>query len=235
MRDSQLADAILTPDQLLDEPAPDWFPLMSVPQLLGVTPGRTLVQEPYLRSDPERRASWQKCLGSGEGLLVGINWQGSPNKIGDSHLNQRSLPLEALAPIAALAGVRLVSLQKGHGMEQRSVCSFADRFVAAQEEIDDRLDFREVAAVLDCCDVVISCDTVIPHLAAALGRPTWTLLCAQPEWRWGQEGASTPWYPTMQLFRQDRLGCWEEPVQRLGDQLRSWLATGDAPPPPTAS
>ncbi len=235
MRDSQLADGILTPDQMLKEPAPDWLPLLSVPQLLGVTPDRTLVQEPYLRSDPERRAHWQKCLGPDEGLLVGINWQGSPNKIGDSHLNQRSFPLEALAPIAALAGVRLVSLQKGHGMEQRSLCSFADRFVAVQEEIDDRLDFREVAAVLDCCDLVISCDTVIPHLAAALGRPTWTLLCAQPEWRWGQEGASTHWYPTMQLFRQDRMGSWEEPVQRLRDQLRTWLASGNAPAPRSAS
>ena len=232
MRDSQLADEILTPDQLLEEPAPDWLPLMSVPELLGVTPDRTLVQEPYLRSDPERRAYWRKCLGSSQDLLVGINWQGSPNKVGDSHLNERSFPLEALAPMAALPGIRLVSLQKGHGMEQRSLCSFADRFVAAQEEIDDRLDFREVAAVLDCCDLVISCDTVIPHLAGALGRPTWTLLCAQPEWRWGQEGASTHWYPTMELFRQDLLGSWQEPVQRLCDQLRSWLTTGDKPASP---
>ncbi|MCX5949479.1 MAG: tetratricopeptide repeat protein [Cyanobacteria bacterium] len=166
MRNMQLADRILTPEQIRDTPAPDWLPLLSVPRLLGVSPERPLVSEPYLSSDPQRTAFWRQRLRTGAGTLVGINWQGSPNKQADCHLNHRALPLEALAPIAQLAGIRLVSLQKGHGMEQRSLCSFADRFVDDQEAIDDRLNFSEIAAVLACCDLVISCDTVVPNLAA---------------------------------------------------------------------
>jgi tetratricopeptide (TPR) repeat protein/ADP-heptose:LPS heptosyltransferase len=223
MRTMQLADRILTPEQIRDAPAPDWLPLLSVPRLLGVSPERPLVSEPYLSSDPQRTAFWRQRLRTGAGTLVGINWQGSPNKQGDCHLNHRALPLEALAPIAQLAGIRLVSLQKGHGMEQRSLCSFADRFVDDQEAIDDRLNFSEIAAVLACCDLVISCDTVVPHLAAALGRPTWLLLCAHAEWRWGLAGEETHWYPSMRLFRQSTMGAWQEPVQRLTGELAAWL------------
>ena len=58
------------------------------------------------------------------------------------------------------------------------------------------------------------------HLAGALGRPVWTLLPAFPSWRWGLTGDATPWYPTMRLFRQARLGRWDDVFERITEDLR---------------
>ena len=52
-----------------------------------------------------------------------------------------------------------------------------------------------------------------------MGRPVWTLLPFVPDWRWMQEGEDSPWYPTMRLFRQRRLGDWEETVGRVKKEL----------------
>jgi ADP-heptose:LPS heptosyltransferase len=64
-------------------------------------------------------------------------------------------------------------------------------------------------------DLTISVDTVFCHLAGALGRPAWTLLCVSPDWRWQLEGKTTPWYPSMRLFRQDAFGDWKAVIRNV--------------------
>ena len=64
------------------------------------------------------------------------------------------------------------------------------------------MDFRETAAVIANCDLVISSDSCVAHLSGALGIPTWLALRWIPEWRWGLEGTSTSWYSSIRLFRQ---------------------------------
>ena len=68
--------------------------------------------------------------------------------------------------------------------------------------------FVDSAAVMENCDLVISSDTAVAHLAGALGRPVWTLLKANPDWRWMQGRMDSPWYPAMRLFRQTKAGDW---------------------------
>ena len=68
--------------------------------------------------------------------------------------------------------------------------------------------FVETAAMMANLDLVISADTAIAHLAGALGRPVWVALKQVPDWRWGLQGASTPWYPTARLFRQQQRDDW---------------------------
>ena len=71
------------------------------------------------------------------------------------------------------------------------------------------MDFRDTAAVIGNCDLVISSDSGVVHLAGAMGIPCWVALRWIPEWRWGLHGASTPWYESVRLFRQERQGDWK--------------------------
>jgi ADP-heptose:LPS heptosyltransferase len=77
----------------------------------------------------------------------------------------------------------------------------------------------DTAAVIKNLDLVLGCDTAIPHLAGALGVPVWVALSISPDWRWLLERQDTPWYPTMRLFRQKRLGDWDEVFQRIASEL----------------
>ena len=70
-------------------------------------------------------------------------------------------------------------------------------------------------------DLVISSDTSIPHLAGALGVPVWVALPLVPHWRWLLQGETTPWYPTMRLFRQGQRGDWDEVFDRIAQQLQT--------------
>jgi tetratricopeptide (TPR) repeat protein len=200
------------------EPGARWLPLMALPELMAITPGQVILDAPYLRPDPRQLEEWALRFGTGERLRVGIGWQGNPLAERDG-LAGRSLPLECLAPLAALEGVELVSLQKGPGAEQQEACSFRERFSPLQPEVDRTWDLLETLAILEQCDVVISTDTALAHMAAALGRPTWILLQAVPDWRWGLEGETTPWYPCARLFRQQAIGDWGQVVDAVREAL----------------
>jgi hypothetical protein len=72
-------------------------------------------------------------------------------------------------------------------------------------------------------DLVITVDTAIANLAGALGRPTWVALPHLADWRWGEAGEGTPWYPTARLFRQQAPGDWLGVMARLRDEVARWL------------
>jgi ADP-heptose:LPS heptosyltransferase len=89
-------------------------------------------------------------------------------------------------------------------------------------------DLGDLAVVIQQMDLVIGVDTPAVHLAGALGKPVWTLLGHRPHWRWMLEGESSPWYPTMRLFRQRRPDDWDDVVDRVARALneRRWEETG---------
>ena len=131
------------------------------------------------------------------------------------------MPLMALAPLAGIADVALVSLQKGPGAEQLLNVPFRDRIVDLGHGFDTGPDaFLDSAAVMANLDLVISTDTSIAHLAGALGRPVWVALNVAADWRWLLERTDSPWYPSMRLFRQpDRTQGWDPVVADLGRAL----------------
>ncbi len=211
---------VLTPDQvgsLNDGYA--WMPLLSLPRYLQVSPANPLVTAPYLHARPALVQRWRENLAPEQRPIIGINWQGNPVPE-QTHLKGRSLPLECFAPLAAAADASLLALQKGHGSEQLESCSFRDRFVRCQAEVSATWDFQETAAILANCDLVITSDTAVAHLAAGLGRTTWLLLSYSPDWRWGLKGDSSFWYPSMRLFRQSQPGQWEAVIQAVMEALR---------------
>ena len=79
--------------------------------------------------------------------------------------------------------------------------------------------FLDTAAVMQGLDLVITSDTAVAHLAGALGRPTWVALQYVPDWRWLLDRDDSPWYPTMRLFRQRKLGDWKGVFQEIQEAL----------------
>jgi Flp pilus assembly protein TadD len=210
----------LSPQQAAERTTGEWLPLLSLPMHLGVTPGMPLLSEAYLCTHEVLIAQWRERLAEAPRPLIGINWQGNPNQeLGN--FRGRSLPLETFAPLARACGGSLLALQKGPGSEQLEACSFRERFVACQEQVSACWDFLETAAIIANCDLVISSDTAVAHLAGGLGHPTWVLLKQVPDWRWGLEGDRTPWYPSMRLFRQRDRGDWDGVIARVVAALAS--------------
>ncbi|MGK7910886.1 MAG: tetratricopeptide repeat protein, partial [Synechococcus sp.] len=185
-----------------------WVPMLSVPQYFGITRDTPILNPPYLSAPPEHIEHWRQQLQtSPDKMLIGLNWQGNPAQ---EYLlmKGRSFHLEQFAWLSEIPGIELVSLQKGKGSEQLETCSFADAFIANQAKVNDAWDYVDTAAIFMNCDLIITSDTSVAHLAGALGKPTWILLQSIPEWRWGLAGKNTAWYPSAQLFRQTEPGDW---------------------------
>ncbi len=202
-------------------PAVDYqCPLLSLPLALGTDLATIPADVPYLAPEPARVAQWATRLAERPGVRVGLAWQGNPTVEQLVLARGRSMPLEALAPLAEVPGVSLISLQKGPGSEQLRTVAFRDRILDLGPDIDRGPDaFLDTAAVMASLDLVVTTDTSIAHLAGALARPTWIALPAVPEWRWLLERSDSPWYPTMRLFRQPRRGDWPAVATSLASTL----------------
>jgi Flp pilus assembly protein TadD len=204
-------------------------PLLSLPLEFGTQLTNIPNMVPYLSAEATRQAIWAQRLQPLSGLRVGIAWQGNVQVERLIWARGRSMPLNVLAPLAALAGVSLVSLQKGPGAEQLSAVDFRERVLDLGADLDGGPDaFLDTAAVMANLDLVITTDTSIAHLAGALGRPTWVALNASPDWRWLLERSDSPWYPTLRLFRQpDRDRGWAPVVTDMAHALVSLLQEPD--------
>ncbi|MBI3444485.1 MAG: glycosyltransferase family protein [Magnetospirillum sp.] len=198
-----------------------YIPLMSLPRLFGCEPDAIPAKVPYLDPDPQQVSRWHQRLGAG-GFKIGVNWQGNP--LGAADLG-RSVPLAALAPLARLPGIRLISLQKNHGLEQLSGLPPGMSVENLGEDFDSGGDaFVDTAAVMANLDLVITSDTSVAHLAGALGRPTWIMLQNRPDWRWLRQGDDCPWYPNARLYRQPTPGDWTSVAARLAADAASLIA-----------
>jgi ADP-heptose:LPS heptosyltransferase len=76
------------------------------------------------------------------------------------------------------------------------------------EDLDADGAFLDSAAVMMSLDLVITSDTALAHLAGALGVKTWVALKYVPEWRWMMDRKDSPWYPSVTLYRQQRMDDW---------------------------
>jgi hypothetical protein len=188
-----------------------WAPLMSLPRLLHLTPTAVPAQQPYLSAEPERVARWAEKL-TGEGLKVGIVWQGSTTT--------SAAPLAALAPLADIPGVRLISLQKQPDGAIAQV-PFAGKIERRIDENDLSADgLLDMAAVMANLDLVVSIDSMPAHLAGALGKPVFLALPFVPDWRWLTGRDDTPWYQATRLFRQAGDRLWEPVFARIAEAVR---------------
>ncbi|HWY88689.1 MAG TPA: tetratricopeptide repeat protein [Gemmataceae bacterium] len=195
-------------------------PLLSLPGIFGTTLATVPAAVPYLHASSSLVEHWRQELQSLRGFKIAIAWQGSPTHEGD---RWRSFPLAHFERLARVAGVRLVSVQKGPGADQ--IAGLAGRFdvLDLSEQLDNAGAFTDTAAVLKNVDLVVTVDSAVAHLAGALGVPVWLALSLAPDWRWLLDRSDSPWYPTMRLFRQSRLGDWDEVFERIADAVRGLI------------
>jgi tetratricopeptide (TPR) repeat protein len=191
-------------------------PLASLPLAFASRPQTIPREIPYLQAEPALIEKWRARIGT-DGFRVGLCWAGTADPFQGP---DRSFPLRACAALAAMPGVRLISLQKQDGLDQLNDLPVGMTVETLGEDFDAGPDaFVDTAAAMASLDLVISCDTAVAHLAGALGRPVWTALKRHPEWRWQLEDATSPWYPTMTLFRQTDAGDWTAVFAEMRDRL----------------
>lgn len=176
--------------------------VMELPHILRTTLSTLPRDIPYLDAPSPRRRT-------AEQLAVGLIW-----RAGDWDV-RRSIPLDALAPLATLPNVKLYALQRGPALDEwpadwGPVCGSDDAF--------------EAASIMRAMDLIVSVDSMPAHLAGALGIPVWTLLHAECDWRWMDAREDSPWYPTMRLFRQTSPGDWRSVVSSAVEHLAGQAA-----------
>jgi hypothetical protein len=170
---------------------------------------------PYLAADPARSAeAVQRLVRAAHAMRVGVAWAAGAWK------PERSVPLKALSAVAAIPGVALVNLQRGPEYRRWRDTRAAPPML----EAFDGDDVGDTAATIAGLDLIVSVDTMVAHLAGALGKPVWLMLHFAADWRWLLDRSDSPWYPTMRLFRQRRPGDWDGVVGDLAAALREEAA-----------
>lgn len=185
------------------------IPMMSVMKHLYRDHGITGLFSPapdYLRVSDEQ-IPCKRC--------VGLCWKGNPEHANDYF---RSLDDSLIADLPVSLGEsrnkprKIIYQSLQHGADKE-----AERL--GLQQLGGNSIFQ-VARIIHYLDLVITVDTMTAHLAGAMGKPVWVLLPANPDWRWGLTGMSTPWYPSMRLFRQKKLGDWKPVLEEVATALK---------------
>jgi tetratricopeptide (TPR) repeat protein len=214
-----VARTVVSDDPL---PAADaWIPMMSLPLAFRTTLASIPVSIPYLHADPGRSSAWRQRLAAFSGLKVGLVWAGSPkddNPKSRPMDRRRSITLQHYAPLAAIPGLCLISLQKGAAAAQTRTPPEGMVVHDWTAELDD---FADTAALVEALDLVISVDTAVVHLAGGLGKPVWVLNRYDQCWRWLLNRTDSPWYPSARLFQQQSPGDWPRVIDAVAEALRT--------------
>ncbi|MEX1230095.1 MAG: tetratricopeptide repeat protein [Planctomycetaceae bacterium] len=213
-------DAVIVAGQSLPEFAAEIY-LLDLPRVLGTTLETIPCQVPYVSPSADRVAFWREQMQPLAGCRVGICWQGNPQFPYD---RLRSIPLVAFDALFDVEGVSWISLQQGPGRSQLAGHPQRSRIQELPGAPDGKLPtMAETAAVMRNLDLVITSDTSVAHLAGALGVPTWLALSRYPEWRWLWDRETSPWYPSMRIFRQTTHGDWNDVFARIAEELKRKL------------
>lgn len=190
-----------------------YLPLLSLPRVLKTTIETIPNKTPYLAADPALCRIWKNRLSGDDSFKVGLVWAGRPLHKNDSN---RSIPLSLFESLGKVEGVSLYSLQK----EKHEKWTDMDCLKFFEKDLGPEIsDFADTAAIMANLDLIVSVDTSVVHLAGAMGKPVWTLLPFAPDFRWLLDRDDSPWYPTMQLFRQTSSREWAPVMEQVASAL----------------
>lgn len=193
-----------------------YTPNMSLPHLIGLPDGAPPpLPNLNIPADSRERAK-AMVRPFGDRFKIGVVWTGSLTYRAN---HRRSTGPESFLGLATVPGVQLFSLYKGDAHKDFLAGGMAGLILDACG--NDR-DFADSAALIDEMDLLITTDTAVVHIAASLGKPVWNLLTWEGFWLYGS-GETTPWYPSMRLFRQRANADWDELFTRVEAELRAHL------------
>ena len=192
-------------------------PMLSLPAVFKTQLDSVPATLPYLTVDARHCEPWQQLLGPSRRLRIGLNWCGAAENKYDS---VRSIPLFLMAPLLKME-VEWHSLQKEFRREDHIMLK---RFPMLECHHPALTDLTATAGLIMQMDIVISVDTAVAHLAAALGKLVWLLIPHQAHFRWLQSQETSPWYPGLRLFRQAAEESWEQVIDRVHQALTEALA-----------
>jgi len=208
---SKVIDASLCPQEL------DYrIPLMSLPLAMKTFSVADIRSYPsYLVADKLKVEVWKEKLGLKSKKSIGLIWRGSPTHKNDK--NRSTSVKNMLQFVTKNPSIQFVSLQKHLTPEERSALETQKNMRILDTELND---FDDTAAVICNLDAVITIDSSVAHLTAALGKEVWVMLAFRPDWRWLLNREDSPWYPTMRLFRQKKRSDWASVISVINKKLK---------------
>lgn len=154
-------------------------------------------------------------------MKIGIVWSSSPT---NKDFKNKHIGLNAYRSWFGLEGIQWISLHVGDEAKDIAREGLSDTIVDISPVLSD---FYETAKVMMHLDLVITTDTAVAHLCGALNVPVWVLTPKPADWRWMQEGDTTPWYQSVKVFRQTVSGDWSVPIAAVFKALETMLKTAE--------
>ena len=200
---------------------------MSLPGLLKISSDNMPGQVPYVHADPSKTVKWKEEIERlaapthDHPLKVGVVWKGRPTHKRDTF---RSSGLLNLLPMLSMPGIEWISIQKEITDEESQLLKKIGQDNASALPVLNigpmLSDYQDTAGLIECLDLVISVDTSVAHLTGALGKKIWMMCPLVPDYRWMSSGTSTPWYPTMKIFRQVEENNWDNVIADVMSDLQ---------------
>lgn len=168
------------------------LPIGSLPRIFDVRDSRAIPANPYLQDDSKLTEKYRQEFFDHDELKIGLCWQGNPEF---SLAEAKAVALKLFQPLFELENTRYYSLQKNPSVDPRDF---------GLTDLDPAMEsFLDTASLLQNLDILITIDTAVAHLAGAMGKKALVLLPKECDWRWGDMGSESYWYPTFKLFREE--------------------------------
>jgi Tfp pilus assembly protein PilF/ADP-heptose:LPS heptosyltransferase len=175
----------------------------------------------YFKIDEQLISKWSNKINKNN-YNIGICWRAGKKKdlLYSEFATRRSFSLNEFSKIINLNNVKLINLQKEHNEDQKNIHY---EKIKIFKEMDTDQPFLDSAAIIMNCNLIITCDTSIAHLAGTLGKKTYLLLDYNSDWRWGVNKDYSIWYKSIKIFRQDEAGFWDRPFTQVYNNIKSLL------------
>lgn len=202
-------DSVISEEDAI--PLHDYYlPLLSAPSRFGTTIETIPTHFPYLV--PMKQKIGVKL--SKQTFNIGLVWSSSRT---NKDFKNKYIGLEYFKELFNLKGTKWYSLQVGDDVNEIKSAKLESKIIDLSKFLGD---FSATANMIANLDLVITTDTSVAHLCGAMDKEAWVLVPNPSDWRWTQEGNSTPWYKSLKLFRQDKTGSWESVISEIKKSLQ---------------